>query len=342
MKSSWPASAHWRSSNRRPTVPVDASRSKKVRHARKSSSRPPAGASPTPSSASIDGSIQARSPSSGTCVGEHLRDLRPGRLRVVRLEEAGARPDHLAERPERDPLAVGRRAAVVPPDAFDHAVDVLEELPRQPALADPGLAGDRDEPGALLAGGGVEEVLEEAQLLVATDERRLEPVAPAEALALADDAEGQPGGHRQLLALQDLVGDGLEGDRAGRGSLGRVADEDRAGRGRGLEPRGGVDEVAGHHPLVARADRHRGLAGQHAGAGLDARPEVTDGLDQLEGGANGPLGVVLVGHRRAPDGHHRVADELLDGAAVAIDDLAGHVEVAGQQLPDGFGVAAFG
>ena len=161
---------------------------------------------------------------------EHLRDLRPGRLRVVRLEEAGARPDHLAERPERDPLAIGRRAAVVPPDAFDDAVDVLEELPRQPALADPGLARDRDEPGALLAGGGVEEVLEQAQLLVATDERRLEPVAPAETLALADDAQGEPGRHRQLLALQDLVGDGLEGDRAGRGSLGGVADEDRAGR----------------------------------------------------------------------------------------------------------------
>src|SRR6185312_6091675 len=98
--------------------------------------------------------------------------LGPGRLRVVGLEQPGARPDHLAERPERDAFAVGGGAAVVPPDTLDHAVDVLEELPGQPALADPGLASDRDEPGTLLARGRVEQVLEEAELLVATDERR--------------------------------------------------------------------------------------------------------------------------------------------------------------------------
>ena len=51
-------------------------------------------------------------------------------------------------------------------------------------------------------------------------------------------------------------------------------------------------------------------------------PSVADGVDELEGGADGALGVVLVGDRRAPDGHDRVADELLDGAAVAVDDVA--------------------
>ena len=45
-------------------------------------------------------------------------------------------------------------------------------------------------------------------------------------------------------------------------------------------------------------------------------------------GADGPLGVVLLGRGRAPDGHDRVADELLDGAAVAGDDVRGDVEVA--------------
>ena len=45
---------------------------------------------------------------------------------------------------------------------------------------------------------------------------------------------------------------------------------------------------------------------------------------------------------RAPDGHHRVADELLDGAAVARDDLRREVEVARQQLPDVLRVAVLG
>ncbi len=67
MKSSVPGSAQCRSSNRSATTPVDASRSKNVRHAENSSSAPPAGASPTPSRARIAGSIRRRSASSGTC-----------------------------------------------------------------------------------------------------------------------------------------------------------------------------------------------------------------------------------------------------------------------------------
>ena len=73
-----------------------------------------------------------------------------------------------------------------------------------------------------------------------------------------------------------------------------------------------------------------------------AGPERADGVDQVERGANRPFGVVLPGDRRAPDGHHRVADELLDRAAVALDDLARQVEVAGQELADLLGVALLG
>ena len=67
---------------------------------------------------------------------ERLGDLGPGRRLVVGLEQAAAPPDHLAERPEGDPVAVGRAAAVVPPDGLDEAVDVLEELPGEAGLAD--------------------------------------------------------------------------------------------------------------------------------------------------------------------------------------------------------------
>ena len=42
-----------------------------------------------------------------------------------------------------------------------------------------------------------------------------------------------------------------------------------------------------------------------------------DPLDQLQTGPDRALGIVLTGDREAPDGHHRVADELLQLAAVA-------------------------
>jgi hypothetical protein len=48
----------------------------------------------------------------------------------------------------------------------------------------------------------------------------------------------------------------------------------------------------------------------------------------------------LRGRRGRPDGHHRVADELLDGAAVPADHLAGELEVVVQELADVLGVVA--
>ena len=66
------------------------------------------------------------------------------------------------------------------------------------------------------------------------------------------------------------------------------------------------------------------------------------GIDELERGTDGPLGVVLVRDRRAPQGHHRVADELLDDPTVTLHHLAREIEVAGQQLTDVLGVAALG
>ena len=44
-----------------------------------------------------------------------------------------------------------------------------------------------------------------------------------------------------------------------------------------------------------------------------------------------PQRVVLVHDRHAEHGHHRVADELLDGAAVALDDRLHPLEVAREQ-----------
>ena len=66
------------------------------------------------------------------------------------------------------------------------------------------------------------------------------------------------------------------------------------------------------------------------------------GVDQVEAGADGTLGVVLAGGRCAPDRHHRIADELLDGAAVAADHVRGELEVAGQRVADVLGVTLLG
>ena len=50
----------------------------------------------------------------------------------------------------------------------------------------------------LLAAGGVEEVLEQAQLLVTADEWRLERLAPVAPAALGDDAQRAPRRDRAL------------------------------------------------------------------------------------------------------------------------------------------------
>ena len=190
-----------------------------------------------PSSASSAGSTQRRS----VLVGHVLRDAsRRASSRVVASSSVSSRPraraDHLAQRPERDALAVGGRAALVPPDGLDHAVDVLQELPGQAALADARLTRDRHEPGPALARRRVEQVLEQAQLVVAADERRLEPLVATPAAALRDDPQRAPGGDRRGLALEQLLAGRLERDRARRGALGRLADEHGARRRR---PTGG-------------------------------------------------------------------------------------------------------
>ena len=51
--------------------------------------------------------------------------------------------------------------------------------------------------------GRVEQVLEQAQLVVAADERRLEPVVAAAAAALGDDPQRPPRRDRRCLALED-------------------------------------------------------------------------------------------------------------------------------------------
>jgi hypothetical protein len=189
----------------------------------------------------------------------------------------------------------------------------------------------------------VQEVLQEAQLGVPPDERGFESFRAPHAADLGDDAASTPGRHRRRLALQDLLPCRLVCDRVLGGLVGRFADEHRSRRRDGLQPAGRVDEVARDHALADRPNRHRSGTGQDPGPSLDERPSVAtepaDHVHEIERRSDRALGVVLVRDGGTPDGHDGIADELLDRAAVATDDLAAQVEVAGQQLPDRLGIA---
>ena len=71
--------------------------------------------------------------------------LLPRRCRVLLLEDPGAGPHHLRERPVGDALAVGQAAPLVPPPHALDPVDVLEVLPQQPRLPRPGFADHGDQ-----------------------------------------------------------------------------------------------------------------------------------------------------------------------------------------------------
>ena len=280
------------------TGEVAASRSKNVRHAANSWSD--AISTSTPSSARSAGLDPGGLRRIGHVVRDGLGDPCARRRLVVGLDEAGPPADHLAQRPERDPVAVGGAPPGVPPDGVDEAVEVLEELPREAGLPDPARSDHAHEAGPALAARRLEQVLELAELLVPADERRLERVAPVPPAALGDHADGAPRRDRRRLALERLLAGVLEHDRARCRPRGRLAHEDGPGGRGGLEPRGGVDDVARDHALVRRADRDRRLAGQDAGPRLDPGAERADRIHELEPRPHGPLGVVLAGDRARP------------------------------------------
>ncbi len=199
----------------------------------------------------------------------------PAMGRAVALADPDPVADHVGQRPEGETLAVGGRPGPVPEDLLDHPVDVLLELPDEPALADAGLPEDRDEPDRALLADGMKELLDDAERAVPADQRSLGQLAPSEPAAEGHDLARLPGLDRLALAPQRPVAGRLEGDRPRRDPMGGVVDQDRPGSGRGLESRGRVHDVAGDHPLADRADGHGGLAAHHPGPGRQVgQPEL--------------------------------------------------------------------
>ena len=259
---------------------------------------------------------------------EQRRELPLGRVGLVRLEDSRLRLHDLAERPVAQPLPVRERAPLPPPDQLLVAVDDLEHLRDEPALADARDADERDELRRELAPRALQRVHERSQLPLTADERRAQAIGDVVAEACAR-RDGLPDRDRLGLAL------GLDGlrlavlDDIPRRPIRGVSDEDAVDRRGRLHPRRGVDDVAGDHRLALgrpRAEGDERLARVHG----RAKVEVVDRVANGERRANGALRVVLVGGRSAEHGHDRVADELLDGAAVPLD-LVAQARVVGRQ-----------
>ena len=190
----------------------------------------------------------------------------------------------------------------------------------------------------------MEEVLDLAQLAIAADERRFETLRLQRAAQAGDHTLRTPERSEPLLALELERARVLVDDRLLRRAAGGFADEDGPWLGGRLHARRRIDEIARDHALALGADRDGGFPGEDTSAGAklgraDLVAERGDGSDQVERRADGSLRVVLGRGRRAPNGHHCIADELLDRAAVELDQASRCVEVAREELARILGVA---
>src|SRR5205809_8093193 len=111
---------------------------------------------------------------------------------ILALEDLRSRSNHLRECPVGDAFAVGEAAATVPPGQVGKPVEVLEELPREPRLADACDSRHLHELRARLRRRRVKELLDEPKLAVAADERRLEALAPECPADRGGDADRTP------------------------------------------------------------------------------------------------------------------------------------------------------
>ncbi len=138
-------------------------------------------------------------------------------------------------------------------------------------------------------------------------------------------------------------------DRVAHQLEGQRPEQDLAGLRGGLQARGGVDGVAGHHRLAV--GRHPPRRPRRCGRRCAARGGCHGGhrASTFRASSAGARSAAARTARRASsscsvgqaeDGHDRVADVLLDRPAVALDDLAEGGEVAGLEGAEGLGVEA--
>ncbi len=281
------------------TGAVAASRSKNVRQAPNSCSEP------TPGLDAQERQERGLDPAPLLLVGDVLASVAATLARVVASSSVSSRPQR--------PRTISPSAQKLMPSPYaGERPSCHQTVSTRPSrylrnsqasrrLADARRADDRHEAGPPLAARGVEQVLEQAQLVVAAHERRLEGVGAAAAAALGHDAQcaARPGRATALpLSVCSPAGSNAMAADAARWVAsptstvpGAAADWSRDAV---------LTRSPGDHALVGGADGHRRLAGQDAGAAGDAGSQRAHRVDQLERGPDRALGVVLARDRARP------------------------------------------
>ena len=173
--------------------------------------------------------------------------------RFLVLCDSRTHPDHVGQRPVGDALAVREASPAVPVRDLSDPVEVLVELPRQPRLADPGDARDRDQVRLALVRADMEEILDLTQLPVAADERCFETGRLERSARSRHDPQRLVERDETDLALQLVTAGVGVRDRVVCRTLGRLTDQGGARLGGRLHARRSIDEITGDHPLAGRA-----------------------------------------------------------------------------------------
>lgn len=127
----------------------------------------------------------------------------------------------------------------------------------------------------------------------------------------------------------------LEGKGVAGEAIGQRPDKDIVFAGHGLQALGGVHRVAGHgigfctDRTEAAGDDRAAIDAdmqtqRHAGACVPALANLRRPTDHIQCGTERPDRIVLMSDRRAEQRQQRIADELVDEAAIGFDRL-GHL-----------------
>ena len=252
-------------------------------------------------------------------------------LAVERLRKVADLADDFAERPERDPLAIGR---AVPLKHRRFFADGTYELSREPRLADAGRAEDREELGGLLLHRPFEAVLQLLELVHPSDERSLElsQVAGRFGSQFEQPPRRPAAGCPERIRIDPLRSHGIAHE-----PFGLLVEQDLARVGGLLQPGSDVHGVTGDQRSSRRGVGHH-VSGVHTGperdrdlrVALELVSELQERITCLACGSDGAKRVVLVDGRNAEDPDHSAGGRCLRACAMALEhtghglDCPGH------------------